>query len=57
MSFCPLTRDEVEANLLKANKIYGKGVNSQQPQIRNLMEQQKHEKELRKKFNVSLFLL
>lgn len=57
MPFCPFTRDEVEANLLKANKIGSKGANSQQPQKRSLMEQQKHENELRKKFQASLFLL
>lgn len=55
--FTPCTRDQVEANLLKANKIYSKGANSQQPPKRNLMEQQKHDNELRKKFQVTLLFL
>lgn len=45
-----IDEDQVEANLLKAEKTYNKGANSQQPQKRNSMEQQKQE--LRKKFQL-----
>ncbi|XP_075878778.1 FYN-binding protein 1 isoform X2 [Nelusetta ayraudi] len=47
-----IDEDQVEANLLKAEKIYSKGANSQQPPKINLMEQQKHKNELRKKFQL-----